>query len=62
MRVRIDIALPGSEPLVQVLTVPDPDTADGIMGEALVRRRVAAIQRRYPSASVSWREVEEVKA
>lgn len=61
MKVQVTISLPGSKPLVQVLDVPMGDiTHEG--NQKRIRRRVAAIQRRYPQADVSWREIEEVKA
>ncbi len=67
MKYEITIEFPNEPPQVQKLAAPDwtwpasdsrEDMAESRRSSrAWIERRTAAVQRRYPQAKVSWREV-----
>lgn len=71
MRVRVEITLPGADPFVQSFDV-DEETRPDARGyrydrephekRRIVEQRIRTIQKRYPKATVTWREVEPVDA
>lgn len=65
VKIAVTIALKGAPPLTQVLEIServrgaDADyRANAREMRGRIERRVGALQRRYPGADVSWREVE----
>jgi hypothetical protein len=69
VKIRVEVKLPGADPLVQELEITDEkfDRTVPTMRSprlryernALVRGRIRTIQKRYPTAEVTWREVGE---
>lgn len=64
MKIRVDVKLPNADPLVQFLDVPESRRFGSIqMRQVATTQRaeslVRTIQRRYPKATITWREVED---
>lgn len=71
MKIRVEVKLPHADPLVQFVDV-DEETRPDARGyrydrephekRRIVEQRIRTIQKRYPKATVTWREVEPVDA
>ena len=56
MKIRVEVKLADTDPLVQFVDVPD---GRGVATTQRVESLVRTIQRRYPEATITWREVED---
>jgi len=64
VKIRVEVKLPNADPLVQFLDVPESRRfgTDAVRKAGTVQRAeslVRTIQRRYPKATITWREVED---
>lgn len=56
MKIRVEVKLADTDPLVQFVDVAD---GRGIATTQRAESLVRTIQRRYPKATITWREVED---